>query len=535
MSKTTILRKTSTLLAVLLFVSMLVPVLASAAVRFTGTFQSNGTVSGQVYFDDEGDRVGQAVYARNKGDVQLAVYGNDGTFIDVITVTYASYQDGKSYYQLPAGLVLSSVYDSVYFKYDDGHISSVSNVVYRDKPNPPGGCTYCGGGGWIPTPTDGSTIDAVNGTVDAYVLKTALEKYTEVTIKVTGDTVSIPASALVDAKAGSILHIVTDHGSYSLPLDALDLDALAQATGSDVDDLKIVVEIKKLTGSEADAVTDAIEAIGGKALADAVDFRITAVGKDGKEAAIDTFDRYVKRKIPLNEKPSKTATAVLYDPDTKALSFVPGLVSDTEAVFWRTGNSVYTVIERSKTFDDIDTHWAQSYIEQLASKLIIDGVTDTAFQPDRNITRAEFAALVVRSLGLTSVTGSTYFDDVDSSDWFDGVVGAAAKAGIVDGYEDGTFRPNAQITREELAAMVVRAYEYAGGEVSLSSSEVKQVLSKWSDADRIVWGHEEVAKAVAAGLMDGMTTTTLETYGQATRAQTAAMLKRYLSEVNFID
>jgi len=115
------------------------------------------------------------------------------------------------------------------------------------------------------------------------------------------------------------------------------------------------------------------------------------------------------------------------------------------------------------------------------------------------------------------------------------VVGAAAKAGIVDGYEDGTFRPNAQITREELAAMVVRAYRYAGGDVTVTASEQVRILAAWSDANRIVWGHEVVAVAVKAGLMDGMTNTTLETYGQATRAQSAAMLHRFLSKVQFME
>lgn len=533
----TTMKKTSGLLVTLLLLSMLVPVLASAGVYFKGTFNSNGTVTGQVYFDDTGDTVGQAVYGLNKADVTLAVYAKDGGFIRNVTVTYDTYANGVSYYTIPSGTVLDSVYSAVYFKYEDNNVSSVTDVVYRQPQTPPTGCTYCGGwgGGGIVSPGDGSTIDASNGTVNADQLKNALEKFTEVTIKVTGDTVSIPASALLKAKAGSILTIVTAHGAYILPLDAFDLEALAKTVDSEVADLKLTVNIQKLTGDAAKAVADAVSSLGGKMLADAVDFRLSAEGKTGKKASIDTFDRYVKRKLPLSEKPSQSATVAWYDADTKSLRFVPGTISDTEATFWRTGNSVYTVIELSKSFNDIASHWGQDYIELLAGKLIVDGVTDTTFEPDRNVTRAEFAALLVRSLGLSTVTGATYFDDVDADDWFAGVVNAAAKSGIVDGYEDGTFRPNAPITREELAAMVVRAYKFAGGKVTVDASTQAQVLSRWADADRIVWGRLEVAQAVAAGLMNGMTDTTLETYGQATRAQTAAMLKRYLSEVGFID
>ncbi|MEF3313268.1 S-layer homology domain-containing protein [Paenibacillus sp. GYB004] len=525
----TITKKTSGLLATLLILSMLVPALASAGIYFSGTFSSNGTVSGNVYFNNDGDTVGDDVYGQNT--VTVGVYSKNGEFIRTLQVTKATYEDGTSYYSIPS-TVLNSVYDAIYFKYDN----SVTENVYRQPSTP---CTYCGGGiggggGFIP-PTNGSVIEASNGTVNANDLKNALDKFTDVTIKVNGDLVSIPVSALLNAKEGSILNIVTDHGAYILPLDAFDFEVLAKQIDSSTADLKLNIGIKKLTGDEAKAVSDAISALGGKQLADAVDFSISIEGKDGKKAAIDSFDRYIKRKLPLSEKPSVTGTVALFNTSSKTLSFVPGQLSDTEAEFWRNGNSVYTALELSKSFTDVTSHWGKSYIDLLAGKLIIDGVTDTTFEPDRNITRAEFAALIVRSLGLSTVSDATYFNDVNGSDWYAGVVGAAAKAGLVDGYEDSTFRPNAQITREELAAIVVRAYKYAGGKTTVDASTQAQILSKWSDSDRIVWGHKEVAQAIASGLMNGMTDTTLETYGQATRAQTAAMLKRFLSEVNFIE
>lgn len=519
------LKKTSAFLIAIMLMSMLVPVLASAAITFQGTFNSNGTVSGQVYFDGT---VGDAVY--NQSNVTLSVYGKNGEYISDVTVSYATYSNGTSYYSIPSGTVIPSVYDAVYFKYDN---SNVTDVVYR-KPAPPtgGGIGWGGGGGGS---TSGSTINSSNGTVNANDLKNALANYTEVTINVSGDHVSIPVSALLNAKEGAILKIVTDHGTYLLPLDAIDFDAWAKTLESDVNTLMLIVDIKKLTGDDAKAVADAISKLGGRSLSEAVDFSLSIEGQNGKKASIDSFDQYVTRKLPLSSEPEKSATVALYNADTKSLSFVPGLISSTEATFWRTSNSIYTVIELNKSFQDIVSHWGQTDIELLASKLIVDGVTDSLFEPDRNITRAEFAALVVRSLGLSQITTSSYFNDISSSSWYAGVVNAAAKAGIVDGYEDGSFRPNAQITREELAAMIVRSFEYAGGKVTVDAATEQQILSKWSDANRIGWGQREVAKAIQAGLMNGMTDTTLETYGQATRAQSAAMLKRFLSEVKFID
>lgn len=396
-----------------------------------------------------------------------------------------------------------------------------------------------GGPGGVPSNTTNSdgSINVTNGQVDATTLKNAFASKSEVTLIVKGETVTIPASALVDAakKSDSKLTIKGDNGTYVLPLSLLNLDALAKELGVAVADLKITVNIKKLSGDAAKPVSDAVKALGGKALADAVDFSITVEGKDGKKVTISSFNDYVKRSIPLTSTPGANATGVLYDPTTGTFSFVPATFSNNEATFFRTGNSVYTVIETSKTFSDIAGHWAKKDIELLASKLIVNGVTDTTFEADRNITRAEFAALVVRALGLSPVASAAKFSDVKSADWYAGVVGAAAQAGIVNGYEDGSFHPNAQITREELAAMVVRAYEFADGKIAIDQAAITKALSNYSDSNKIVWGQKEVAVALTTGLVNGMTDTTLGTSSEATRAQAVTMLTRLLAKAKFVD
>jgi hypothetical protein len=438
-----------------------------------------------------------------------------------------------------SSLLPSTTYTFSVVAYDvNGNKGSALSTSVTTNSSGSSGGGFGGGpiGGGNSTNSDGS-INVTNGQVDASALMSAFGNKTEVTLLVKGETVTIPVSALVDAakKSGTTLVIKTESGTYVLPLSVFDFDALAKELDVSVNDLKFTVNVKKLTGNEATAVSDAVTAAGGKALADAVDFSITFEGKDGKNTSITSFNQYVKRIIKLNSKPSKTSVVLLYDPATKTFSFVPSSISDTEAEFWRTGNSVYTVVEYSKTFNDIAAHWAKADIEQLASKMIVNGATDTTFEAERSITRAEFAALVVRSLGLSPAESAAKFSDVKSADWFAGAVGAAVQAGIVDGYEDGSFRPQAQINREELAAMVVRAYEFADGKVSIDPAIISKALSKYSDADKIVWGQKEIAIALSAGLMNGLTDTTLETDGQATRAQAATMLKRFLSKVDFID
>jgi hypothetical protein len=83
-----------------------------------------------------------------------------------------------------------------------------------------------------------------------------------------------------------------------------------------------------------------------------------------------------------------------------------------------------------------------------------------SFDGDGFITRAEYAAILVRALGIPE-GGASSFSDVGSSDWYCGAVSAAVQYGIIKGYADGTFRPNANITREEAMAMLQRAAKVA--------------------------------------------------------------------------
>lgn len=179
-------------------------------------------------------------------------------------------------------------------------------------------------------------------------------------------------------------------------------------------------------------------------------------------------------------------------------------------------------------FDDLSSHWAKKDIEALVEQKIVEGVTPSKFEPDRSITRAEFAALVVRSLGLTTVTSNTYFSDVDASSWYADTVSAATYAGLINGYEDNTFHPTAPVTREEMAAIIIRALTYSDVASEVNASRQAELLSQFKDADQIAWGHKEIAAALNAKIMNGMTEDTFSPTSTATRAQAATVLKRFL-------
>ncbi|MCS7464261.1 S-layer homology domain-containing protein [Paenibacillus doosanensis] len=529
------------MLSLMLVIAMMVPVLAFAATGFSNLTYKYGSVSGSVYSDVYLD-------ASKNDAVYVNVYspGTNGQFLGTAQAVYNNvYDPAKGWFYTIGSLDVGNTYTSLTVNttvYKDGVVSvndSVYSTVSNTTPtNNNRGGGGGGGGGGIST-GNGTISVSSDGSVDASTLSSALSNNDTVTLNLSGDIALLPASALVDAvKAGKTIVLVNSNGTLTLPLSVLKLDDLATTLGIKVEDMKIKVFIAKVTGATADDLKAAATALGATQVANAVDFDVVAVDNGSKTAAVDFGNTYVSRSINVSKAvDSSKATGVLFNDTTKKLSFVPSTFSteddQTIATLKRNGSSIYTVVENSKSFADVASHWSKTDVELLANKLVVDGVTDTQFQPDRNITRAEFAALVVRALGLTPQTGAGKFKDVSSDAWYASTVATASYAGIIDGYEDNTFRPDAQITREELAAMVVRAMNYV--DIATNVSDPQSVLSKYKDADQIVWAQKEIAAAINAGLINGMTDDTIGSASQATRAQSATMLKRFLSTARFIN
>ncbi|WP_404405076.1 S-layer homology domain-containing protein [Jeotgalibacillus malaysiensis] len=118
------------------------------------------------------------------------------------------------------------------------------------------------------------------------------------------------------------------------------------------------------------------------------------------------------------------------------------------------GNSV-ELSENLPAFPDIDGHWAQTYIESLNEKQIINGKINGKFSPEDQVTRAQFTAMLVRILQLTPVNAN-YFDDVSGP--LQNEISAAYEAGIIKGITPKRFAPNRNITREQMAVMLFRTY-----------------------------------------------------------------------------
>lgn len=340
-------------------------------------------------------------------------------------------------------------------------------------------------------------------------------------------------SAAAEASPNVVIVLHTGHLSYELLLRLVDFENLADKLNVDLKDLQLTLTMTTLTESELEQLQSGLDDL---PLLSAAEFVLTVEG-GGSSQVIDDFNgTMVKRSITLPSGTDRNQlTGVRFD-DGKPV-FVPTLFhstgGDLTAVILSPTNSMYGVAHHEKSFADVSGHWSQADVELLASKLVVQGVTDTAFAPDADMTRAEFAALLVRSLGLPIEDGgTTAFTDVSQEDWFYGVVEAASNAGLITGYEDGSFKPENTITREQMALMLSRALKVAGKSVK----DASDAMAGFADRDEVgAWAEKAVGQMVKSGIIGGMSETALEPKQNATRAQATVMLKRFLTFVGYMN
>ena len=123
------------------------------------------------------------------------------------------------------------------------------------------------------------------------------------------------------------------------------------------------------------------------------------------------------------------------------------------------------------------------------------------------------------------VTGESTYSDVKTGDWYYNAVVWATEAGVVNGMGDGTFAPNDNITRQEMATMLYRYWKLRGGRYTAKDD----VLAGYQDRGEVAdWALEAMSWTVQSGIIVGMTPTTLNPAGGATRAQVALVLVNYL-------
>ena len=195
--------------------------------------------------------------------------------------------------------------------------------------------------------------------------------------------------------------------------------------------------------------------------------------------------------------------------------------------------SVPSVTAPGTTFSDIKNHANKAAIEALASRGIINGMSKDTFAPNKTMTRAEFAAIVTRALGLPA-KDTKAFTDVPSSKWYAGYIGAANSSGIVNGVGSGKFNPDGTITRQEAAAMVARAAKLCGLDTAMDAAATKDMLAQFGDYRSVAsWAKEPMAFCYSVNILD-QSDLNIEPTKAILRCEIAQMLYNMLSAAELI-
>lgn len=196
-----------------------------------------------------------------------------------------------------------------------------------------------------------------------------------------------------------------------------------------------------------------------------------------------------------------------------------------KVLFAFTENGDYVVETRNYDFSDTESSWAKDYISFAAVRDKITGVGNNRFAPNKNVIRAEFLKMIFGALDIETNAAEISASDVSADDWYAPFVAFAMQTGIVKGYEDGTFRPNNEISREEMMVMLNRCIEYKG-------IETKAGKISFSDKSDISdWAKDAVANITALGLITGNDDGTLRPRSETKRCECAVIMMRCIKIV----
>lgn len=332
--------------------------------------------------------------------------------------------------------------------------------------------------------------------------------------------------------------------SYNIPAKELTVDAVANKLGINQENLKDInfeIKIKETTEENQKVMVQTIEGKNTAVIVVPTEFIIVAktTKMDGstEDFEINTFTQYVERvfEIPEGIKLEDITTGIVFDSDMKTYEHVPTniFIKDGKA-FAKVNsltNSTYSVISNPIKVENAKGHWAENTINNMASRMII--IDYKNLKPDQDVTRAELADYIVRALGLhrsdTQVTSK--FSDVSKEDKNAIAITIASDWGIINGYEDLTFRPNAKISREEAMVMYSKMLEIG----KFKNSEQKfdeDILSKQGVSK---WAIPFVKESLNAKIFVGRSSESMDFKSNMTHAESLEALKNILTNLDLIN
>ncbi|WP_379360510.1 MULTISPECIES: S-layer homology domain-containing protein [unclassified Paenibacillus] len=351
-----------------------------------------------------------------------------------------------------------------------------------------------------------------------------------VEIRVTADTKQLVVPTDLASKLNQKgLAVKSDNLQMVIPAEVI-RQALLASSGAP--NGKLVLDIAPLSESKKNELLEKMNGPKGQAgislTGDIYDFSFTFVAGNGNTTAIRSFEKPVQIKLKTAAGVNPDVAGIFYIAEDGKLEYAGGKLEGGYMSAEVSHFSQYAVLSLEKTFADVPAaHWAFRSIQSLTAKGIVQGVSETEFRPGRSVTRAEFAALLVRTLNLKDAA-ELPFEDVAADAWYAESVAAAFKAGIISGKSAVSFDPEGNITREEMVAMAMRAFRTFGEEQA-----AQPAATPFSDESSISkWALDDVYAAAELGLVQGRGANRFAPQGVTTRAEAAQVIQNVLQHAN---
>ena len=428
-----------------------------------------------------------------------------------------------------SGLLVSNASDGTFQATGGGTFSSWNPATV---PNTNGTITAqsrsSGGGGGSTTPTPPPVVDpepptpsdptdtevkteatVENGSANATVDSTTADKLVSDAVDNKSENVTVKVD--VPADAGPITEATTSVPASAVK-DLADKTDANLTVDTPVANVTIPNEALSSLGSNASTVTVT-------AAKTADDTVTVTVSKDGQ--AVSSIPGGITAEIPAGNAQPGTV-AVIVDENGNETIVKKSVAVDGDMNVPLEGSATVKLVDNSKSFPDSDSHWSKGAVDFVTSRDLFNGVSTTSFAPDTAMNRAMLVTVLHR-LEDTPAGGVPSFDDVDNDIWYAEAVAWASSKNIVNGYENGSFQPGENVTREQIATIL---YRYAQA-IKLSTNE-RGALNRFTDgASTAGWAQEAMAWAVGAGLFAG-DNGKLNPQSPASRAEVATLMMRFV-------
>ncbi|MFC0396734.1 S-layer homology domain-containing protein [Paenibacillus mendelii] len=362
-----------------------------------------------------------------------------------------------------------------------------------------------------------------------------------ITVHNNSDTVNLEMDAALLQSLennNAIIQVYTESVIYTLPLAQVSVNKWRNQLGADIPlkDMKIKVEVSNLPTSTFVFKNSGDGQV--TLVVPPVSFSIKGL-HGNKEIELNQFDAFVERRfaIPAGIDPARITTGVKLMSDGTIIHIPTKVIREggrDYAILNSRTNSIYGLIYNQKTFNDVSNHWAQESINDLASRLVINGADEKRFLPDGEITRAEFTAIIIRALGLSSANKTFHFKDVAEKAWYHQAVQIGYSYGLVDGHSDDSFKPNEKITRQEAMVILSRAMKLVELNKEIDNTKQQELVNHFADSQQLAsWARQAAALTIEIGVIGGYKGK-LRPLQNITRAETAAIIQRFLQKAEFI-